>query len=177
MAAALGNTAISSWITGVHLAAVRKSETGKPPQKGFELELPVPLFDFGDARRAGANAQVLAALAREQQTKLAAASQLREALGAQRTTHALARHYFDEIVPLRKTVSDEMLLKYNGMLASVFDLLTESRAQSTAVMEAIDASREFWLADAALQAARLGQPLQGSLLKGGSAQPTDAAAH
>ena len=34
-------------------------------------------------------------------------------------------HYRLEVVPLRKTIADETLLqKYNGMLTSVFDLLS-----------------------------------------------------
>ena len=35
----------------------------------------------------------------------------------------LARHYRDEIVPLRKFINNELVLRYNGMLASVWEVL------------------------------------------------------
>ena len=54
-------------------------------------------------------------------------------------------------MPLRKRVSDEVLLRYNGMLASVFELLTDARLQISSVNAAIEAQRDFWIADAELQ--------------------------
>jgi outer membrane protein, multidrug efflux system len=44
-----------------------------------------------------------------------------------------------------------VLLRYNGMLLSVFDLLSDMRTQILAVNGAIEAQRDFWLADADLQ--------------------------
>ncbi|MEO7813663.1 MAG: RND transporter, partial [Usitatibacter sp.] len=84
-----------------------------------------------------------------------------ESFGAYRTAYDIARHYRDEVVPLRKAIADEMLLKYNGMLIGVFELLADSRAQIASVIQAIDAERDFWLADAALRAAVVGRPLGG----------------
>ena len=65
----------------------------------------------------------------------------------------LAKHYRDEIVPLRKRISEEMLLRYNGMLASVFELLADSRDSVMSVNAYIEALRDFWLAESDLQAA------------------------
>ena len=59
-----------------------------------------------------------------------ARSEVREAYGAYRTAFDLARHYRDEIVPLRKRISDENVLRYNGMLISVFELLADARSRS-----------------------------------------------
>ena len=44
------------------------------------------------------------------------------------------------------------------MLIGVFELLAEARSQVGAVIAAIEAERDFWLADAALEAAILGVP-------------------
>jgi outer membrane protein TolC len=68
----------------------------------------------------------------------------------------------DEVVPLRKRISDEVLLRYNGMLASVFELLTDSRAQVGSVNAAIEAQRDFWIAQTNLQAAINGNGTGGS---------------
>jgi outer membrane protein TolC len=82
-----------------------------------------------------------------------ARSEVREAYHAYRTAFDIARHYRDEIVPLRKRISEEVLLRYNGMLTSVFELLADSREQAAAAQAAIEALRDFWLAEADLQLA------------------------
>ncbi|MCA3832434.1 MAG: RND transporter, partial [Burkholderia sp.] len=69
------------------------------------------------------------------------------------TSYDVATHYRDEVVPLRKTISDELLLRYNGMLASVFELLTDAREQVGAVNGYIDALKDYWLAETDLQMA------------------------
>jgi outer membrane protein TolC len=73
----------------------------------------------------------------------------------------VAAHYRDHIIPLRKQISKEVLLRYNGMLASTQDLLDDSRDQASAVSSYIDALKEFWTAHANLEAAlgsRVGSP-------------------
>jgi outer membrane protein TolC len=59
-------------------------------------------------------------------------------------------------VPLRKRISEESLLRYNGMLISVFELLADSREQVGAVNAYIDTLRDFWLAESDLQMALTG---------------------
>ena len=44
-----------------------------------------------------------------------------------------------------------MVLRFNGMLASAWDLLADSRAQVLAVNSTIEAQRDFWLAETDLQ--------------------------
>jgi outer membrane protein TolC len=148
--------------------------------RGWELALRLPLFDWGSARRAAMNAQSLAAAHRYDAVTRSAASQLREAYSAYRTSWELVRHYRDEVVPLRKTVSDENLLRYNGMLIGVFELLADTREQVGSVMAAIDAQQQFWLADAALASALTGRPAAASLrADSGSttASPSEPAGH
>lgn len=80
------------------------------------------------------------------------------------TSYDVATHYRDEVVPLRKTISDELLLRYNGMLASVFELLTDAREQIGAVNGYIDALKDYWLAETDLQMAVGGRlRLQGAV--------------
>ena len=104
------------------------------------------------------NAQSLAAARRYETTVRGASSQLRESYSAYRTAYDVARHYRDEIVPLRKTMADENVLRYNGMLIGVFELLADNRSQIASVMAAINAYQQFWLADAALSASMTGKP-------------------
>ena len=153
-----GLVTVTSYVNGLNLKGEHNSAAGLPAQKGYELEFPLPLFDWGDARRAEVHARYLAALYRTAAVAVNARSQTRQAYAAYHAAYELARHYQDEIVPLRKTIADEMLLKYNGMLIGVFELLADARDQIGSVIGALDAQRDFWLADAALHASLLGQP-------------------
>ena len=127
-------------------------------KRGYELGIRLPIFDWGNARRDSMNAQSLAAANRYESTVRSATSQLRESYSAYRTAYDVARHYRDEVVPLRKTMADENLLRYNGMLIGVFELLADTRDQISSVVTAINAYQQFWLADAALSASMIGKP-------------------
>lgn len=150
---------LTSVVNGLELGLARNSETGAPPQKGFIVELPLPIFDLGDGIRTRAQANYMAAINRTSDLAVQASSQVREAYGAYRTAYDLARHFRDEVVPLRQAISEENLLRYNGMFISVFELLADSREQAASVQQAIAAMRDFWLADAALQATLVGKPV------------------
>ncbi|WP_084151204.1 TolC family protein [Azohydromonas australica] len=153
-----GITTVTSVVGDFELGAVRNSESGRPHQRGYELALPLPIFNAGDATRGAAQARYMAAVHRTTQLAVDAASQVRESYGGYRTAFDLARHWRDEIVPLRKTISDENQLRYNGMLIGVFELLADARDQVAAVAQAVNTQRDFWLADAALQSALIGRP-------------------
>ena len=78
-------------------------------------------------------------------------------------------------VPLRKTISEENLLRYNGMLIGVFELLADAREQVSGVIAAIEAQRDFWLADAALSSTLIGRPIAGPAAASPRAGSTAAA--
>ncbi len=129
------------------------------PRRGFELAIRLPIFDWGSAQRDAMNAQSLAAVNRYESTVRSASSQLRESYSAYRTAYDVARHYGEEIVPLRKTMAEENMLRYNGMQIGVFELLADTRDQISSVIAAINAYQQFWLADAALAASITGKPV------------------
>ena len=82
----------------------------------------------------------------------------RRGAGDRHDAHALALQFRDRLVPLQAAIVGENLLRYNGMLASTFDLLADARELARSVQLAIAAQRDFWLADAAWQSASLGIP-------------------
>jgi outer membrane protein TolC len=152
-ASALGLSKATGFINVLHAGYANMSETDKPRANGYEVELELPIFDWGRSRTAKAEAIYMQSLHRAADTAVRARSEVREAYSAYRTTYDVAKHYRDEIVPLRKRISDEMLLRYNGMLIGVFELLADSRAQIASVNTAIEAQRDFWLAETDLQMA------------------------
>ncbi len=73
-------------------------------------------------------------------------SEAREAYQAYRAAYDIAQHYRRDVLPLRKIISDEMLLRYNAMQVDVFSLLAEARQRIASKTAAIAAERDFWLA-------------------------------
>ena len=123
------------------------------------------------------NAQSLAAANRYEGTVRGASSQLRESYSAYRTAYDVAKHYRDEIVPLRKTMAEENVLRYNGMLIGVFELLADNRDQISSVIAAINAYQQFWLADAALSASLTGKPTSMTMAAPSGGGGSEAAGH
>lgn len=174
-ARALGLTKATGVINVLDAGYVNSSKSGSPRENGYEIELALPIFDWGGARVAKAEALYMQSVHRTADTAINARSQVREAYSAYRTTYDVARQHRDELVPLRKKISEESLLRYNGMLMSVFELLADARAQIAGVNAAIDAQREFWIAETDLQAAISGTG-GSSISMASTAATTEAAA-
>lgn len=153
LAESLGLTKVTRYVDLIEVGALRNTATGQPVQRGWELELRIPIFDFGGARAARAEHLYMQAVNRAAESAVRARSEVRETYAAYRTAFDLARHYRDEIVPLRKRISEEMLLRYNGMLSSVFELLADARDSVASVNAYLEAQRDFWQADADLHMA------------------------
>ena len=121
-------------------------------ERGGGAEFQVPLFDGGEVRMREAEATYMQAVNRLIASAVNVRSQAREAYQAYRSTYDIARHYRRDVLPLRKIISDEMLLRYNAMQVDVFALLAEARQRIASNTTAIAADRDFWLADADLRA-------------------------
>ncbi|MES2226801.1 MAG: TolC family protein [Pseudomonadota bacterium] len=156
-AKSLGLTKTTRFISVFNVGYQNQSNTGESRKNGYEIELELPLFDFGSARVARAEATYLQSVNRTAQVAINARSEVRESYSAYRTAYDLAKHYRDEVVPLRKRISDENLLRYNGMLASVFELLADSKDQIASVTGAVEALRDYWVAQTNLQSALTGR--------------------
>jgi outer membrane protein TolC len=156
LADSLGLVKTTRFINALEVGRARTKEGDHQFAYGWEFAIEIPLFDFGTAKVARAEALYLQAVSRVAQAAVDAESELREAYAAYRTAFDTARHYRDEIVPLRKRISEENLLRYNGMLIGVFELLADAREQVTAVNAALDATRGYWIAEAELRAALAG---------------------
>lgn len=128
-------------------------------RRGYELDLRLPVFDWGGMQRDAMGAETLHAANRMEATLREANSALRQSYSAYRTTHDIARHYQDEILPLKKMIADENLLRYNGMFIGVFELLADGRDQVSSVIQAINAQADFWRAEAALRSTLVGRPV------------------
>ena len=170
----LGLTRTTRFVNVLERGLVRNSSNESPTQKGWEIGFELPLFDWGGARVARAEGIYMQSLHRAAETAINARSEVREAYGAYRSAWDIAKHQRDEIVPLKARISEENLLRYNGMLIGVFELLADARAQIASVNAAIEAQRDFWLADADLAMALVGSPGKLAVANVSSAAAADA---
>ena len=174
----LGLTRATRFINVLEIGAVRNSYTDAPTQRGYTISVELPLFDWGDARVAKAEVVYMQAVNRAAQTAINARSEVRGAYKNYRTSDDIARHQRDEVVPLNQRIAEENVLRYNGMLIGVFELLADARSQITSVNGYIEALRDFWLAQADLDMALIGTPsLTAMPAASMSATDNGAAAH
>ena len=83
---------------------------------------------------------------------------MRQSYKLYRSNYDIAKHYRDEIVPIRKRISAENQLRYNRMLISAFELLVNAQLQVNSVNSYIEALRDFWLSQSDLEMALIGKP-------------------
>ena len=152
----LGLTQASGFVDVLDAGWQNKSQRGSPQERGGQLQFDIPIFDFGGAAKAQAKALYLQSVNRTASIVVDARSQVREAYAGYRTAYDLARQYRDVVVPLHKRISEENVLRYNGMLIDVFQLLADAREQVASVSSSIEATRDYWLADSRLQRALTG---------------------
>jgi outer membrane protein TolC len=184
LAKSFGLTQATRFLNLLDLSAVGRTRIDKPTGQrirdiGFDAEVQIPLFDFGEARVREAEQTYMQAVNRLAEMAVNARSQAREAYQAYRSSYDIAAHYRNEVLPLRKIISDEMLLRYNAMMIDVFGLLTEARERIASTTQGVEAERDFWLAAVDLDAAVLGggtsaKPGEGSSM---SSAPDGADGH
>jgi outer membrane protein TolC len=142
---------------------VKQGTQQDPYETGLVLTLEVPIFDSGVARVRKAEAVYAQAVDRFAQAAIEARSQVRQAYAAYRAAFDLAVQQRDEVVPLRKSVAQQNLLRYNASLISIFELLADAREQIASVDGYIQALRDFWIAKSEFDGELLGNYSPGSL--------------
>lgn len=160
---AFGLTDQTRLVTDLELIAGFESErendggdttTDTRPQ--LELEFAIPIFDNGEARMKKAELSYMQAANVLAERAVNVRSEARSAEAAYHASYQIARHYRDVVVPLRGTIEEEALLSYNGMITNTFELLLDVRQKLGSSLEASNAKRDFWLAQANVKAAIYG---------------------
>jgi outer membrane protein TolC len=173
LAKSYGLTRATRFLNLLDLSAVGKDIVDKRTgerikDRGVAVELQIPLFDFGEARVREAEQTYMQAVNRLAGMAIDARSQAREAYKIYRSGYDIAAQYRNEVLPLRKIISDEMGLRYNAMMIDVFALLTEARQRIVSTTGGVAAQRDFWLAAVDLDAAISGGGLSAARGEGSS---------
>jgi outer membrane protein TolC len=144
-------------ISGAELEREREEdgvETTVLPQ--VELEFVIPIFDSGKARLRKAELAYMRDANLLAEKAINIRSEARSAYKGYRSSYDIARHYKNSVLPLRTKIEEESLLTYNGMITNTFELLADTRAKIGTLLQSVNAKRDFWLADANLNAAIYG---------------------
>ncbi len=141
--------AIGEILAGVH----REREPGGLNTTGPAVDLPIPLFNRGRARRARAEAVFRQAV----ENYAALAVQIRSEVRGARDHLSLARsraeYYKDVLLPRRERIVAFSQERYNFMLADVFQLLLAKQNEIAARGGYIEALRDYWIARVELERA------------------------
>jgi len=171
LAKSYGLTNATRFVNLFQLSGLYKDEKESAPGEKVDFKdfgpgatVEIPIFDLGEVRVRQAEQTYMLALNRLAEKAVNARSEARDAYRTYRSAYDIASHYQRKILPLRKIISDETLLRYNGMLIDVFTLLAEARQRILSTVAAIEAKRDFWIAKTGLQVAIAG---------GGVARPAD----
>tara|TARA_R100000750_G_scaffold40118_2_gene25931 strand:- start:243 stop:1640 length:1398 start_codon:yes stop_codon:yes gene_type:complete len=134
---------------GVEIERSDARETEASPVLAVGIE--IPLYDAGPlTSRRGALEYSRAAHTLAQQA-VNARSEARSAHAAVTGTYNIARHWRDEVLPLRREIDREALKSYNGMLTSTFELIADARDGLEAELEAANAKAAYWRAESDLK--------------------------
>jgi outer membrane protein TolC len=131
----------------------REREDGKilsDVSKTASLEFRIPIFDSGQARLRKGELAYMRAANQLAERAVNARSQARSAYLAYRSNYNIARHYRNNVLPLRTAIEEQSLLTYNGMITSTFELIADTREKIDSTILAVNAKRDFWLAEANL---------------------------
>ncbi len=156
LAASLGLTRQTRLVNVLQVGYENNRSNTEPTQHGPSLSLELPLFDWGQARTARARQAYEQSLAQTAQIALDAQSEVRDAQLRADQAWRTARRYQQEVLPLARQISDETLLRYNGMLLGVNDLLADAREQARLMAASLAAERDYWLAETDLSQSLLG---------------------
>lgn len=161
LAITLGFTQATRFVTDIELIGRMKDVKDRAADtttrsRGIGLEFEIPLFDFGAARSLEAEQRYMRSANLLADKAVRVRSEAREAYAAYQGTWNVARHFEKSVLPLRQEIQNEMLLHYNGMLKDLSSLIVDTRANVLARMQAIDARRDFWIAENEMRAALAG---------------------
>ena len=146
-------------------------------KKGFELDIKVPIFDWGDMRRDALRADLMARQQAYKNITLSAASQMRESYSRYRTSFDIAHHYQDQILPMQETLLEEATYQYNGMIIGVFEYAQAGKEMADIQQAAIDAKRNYMISEISMKSIIMGRPIEASLTAPSAKQATPRAGH
>lgn len=117
---------------------------------GGHVTVGLPVFDRNQGRVMSARSEFGAHRERYVANATALRATVRKALNRVESAGRRARHYRDAVLPAREKALSEMVLQYNAMQVSVFQLLETQRQVTQTAIAYVDTLLDYWNARAAL---------------------------
>ncbi|MQU73577.1 TolC family protein [Sinorhizobium medicae] len=114
------------------------------------LEFTIPIFDSGQARLRKGELAYMRAANQLAERAVNVRSEARSAYVSYKSNYDIARHYRNSVLPLRNAIEEQSMRSYNGMITSTFELISDTREKIESTILAVNAKRDFWLAEANL---------------------------
>jgi outer membrane protein TolC len=143
-------------------AEVERSDEGETEVAHIlEASLEIPLYDTSKLTSRRGALEYSRAAHELAQMAVNARSEARAAHAEVTGTYNIARHWRDEVLPLRRELDAEALKSYNGMLTSTFELIEDARDGLEAQLSTAEAKADYWRAEANLKTVIWGPPTGG----------------
>lgn len=168
LAKSLGLTQATRFVNDIDLLGRRTYDRGRSisaeghveressRSRTLELEIDIPIYDFGQSKVALAEQTYMQAANKLAEKAVNIRSEAREAYTAYRANYDITRQYQTNVLPLRKVIQEQSLLQYSGMLNDVTDLIADARSRILSNVAAINARRDFWIAHTDFKHALIG---------------------
>ncbi len=178
LARRVGITDVTSVIPDLEISYAWERDDGEWSD-GPGLEIPIPIFDFGQARRARIRSQLQQLRAQYKTTAIRLRSAARNAARGLQLARARERHLREVLLPLRERITYGMQLEYNAMQVGVFRLLQSQEQQILTARRYVQALQGYWLARARVEQivnGRMGAATDGgmAMAAGTAPMPADA---
>jgi outer membrane protein TolC len=168
----LGLTRATRYINALALGSLRDFEktvpVGESPgaldranRYGVQIAFDIPIYDFGEARTRDAQETYMQSAHLLAEKAVNVRSEVREAFIAYKGAFEVARLYQAQVEPLQNEILKQSLLQTSTMQTDVFVLVQDARTRILAHVAALNARREFWIADTDLRAAIIGGGIAG----------------
>jgi outer membrane protein TolC len=128
---------------------------------GVQITFEIPIYDFGEARTRDAQETYMQSAHLLAEKAVNVRSEVREAFIAYKGTFEVARLFQAQVEPLQNEILKQSLLQTSTMQTDVFVLVQDARTRILAHVAALNARREFWIADTDLRAAIIGGGIAG----------------
>ena len=149
---------------------VEREEEGKEWSRGPTIDVVLPIFDQGRAKRQAAKMQIRKAQDMYWDIAIRVRSAARLAKARLSMSHKQARFYEKAVLPQTAKILNATQVNYNGMQLGVFRLLVAKRDQIQAGQRYIQALQAYWQARVQYE-----QLMSGRLPSGGGMGSVDTA--
>jgi cobalt-zinc-cadmium efflux system outer membrane protein len=120
---------------------------------GPSLTVPLPLFNQGQPAAAEAAARLRQAEHRYRALAIDVRADVRRRRNKLTAARARVEYLSRVVLPLRRQITRQTMLQFNGMFISVFELLQAKQAEIDAGREYVEALTNYWVARAELERA------------------------